>query len=387
MAVAIYGGSFNPPHIGHVHVANAVWANFDPRRFLVIPAGIPPHKEMAEHSATNEERMQMCRLAFGEGDGLIVSDMEMLREGKSYTSDTIRQVQKLYPFESEILLVMGTDMFMTLDTWHEAGFILETVHVVVVVRDEERTLLRKKALEYAKMYHTRTTIIAQQPVPAASSDLRELLRQRKGSELLPEAVYDYIARHRIYGAKPQWEWLRQQAYAMLKPKRIAHVKGCEEEALRLARRWGADEEEAAEAAILHDITKKLNLKEQLILCEKYGIIPDTLERNSEKLLHSKTGAAIAAEGFGVSEAVSEAIKWHTTGKPDMTLLEKIIYMADYIEPNRDFEGVDKLRELAYTDLDAAMVLGFEMSLADLATYGVPPHPSTLEALDFYRRDE
>lgn len=387
MAVAIYGGSFNPPHIGHTHVADAVRANFAPRHFLIIPAGTPPHKEIAENSATNAQRMQMCRLAFGEGDGLVVSDMEMVREGKSYTSDTIRQVQKMYPSEKDILLVMGTDMFMTLDTWHEAEFILRTVHVIVVVRDEERAMLRKKALEYAKMYHTRTTIIAQKPVPAASSDIRQLLRQREGRELLPKAVYDFIAEHRVYGAKPQWEWLREQAYAMLKPKRIAHVRGCEEEAVRLARRWVADEEEAAEAAILHDITKKLNLREQLILCRKYGIIPDTLEAASEKLLHSKTGAAIARERFGVSESVYEAIRWHTTGKADMSLLDKIIYMADYIEPNRDFEGVDTLRELAYSDLDAAMVLGFEMSLADLARFGVPPHPNTLEALDWYRRDE
>lgn len=386
MAVAIYGGSFNPPHIGHVHVANAVWANFDPWRFIIMPAGIPPHKEMDTCGVTNEQRMEMCRLAFGEGDGLVVSDMEMKRGGKSYTSDTVRDVMALYPGE-EILLVMGTDMFLTLDTWHEAEEILRSVHVVVVRRDEDKMAIRKKALEYAKLYHTRTTIIAQKPVPAASSDVRELLPERKGREALPDKVYGYIIKGRLYGSKPDWEWLRQQAYAMLKPKRIAHVRGCEEEAVRLALRWGADIEEAAEAAILHDITKKLNLREQLILCDKYGIIPDTLEAASEKLLHSKTGAAIAGERFGASDGVYEAIKWHTTGKADMSLLDKIIYMADYIEPNRDFEDVDTLRELAYTDLDAAMVLGFEMSLADLARYGVPPHPNTLEALDWYRRDE
>lgn len=387
MSIAVYGGSFNPPHIGHVHVADAVWANFDPRRFLIIPAGIPPHKELAENSATNAERMEMCRLAFGEDDGLIVSDMEMKREGKSFTSDTIREVQKLYPHEKEILLAMGTDMFMSLDTWHEAEFILKTVHVVVVVRDEERELLRKKALEYAKTYRTRTTIVALKPVPAASSDIRDELSKRKGREALPEKVYEYIISRRLYGAKPDWEWLRREAYAMLKPKRIAHVKGCEEEAVRLAKRWGADTEEAAEAAILHDITKRLNLREQLILCDKYDIIPDALEAVSEKLLHAKTGAAIARERFGVSDTVYESIKWHTTGKADMSLLDKIIYMADYIEPNRDFEGVDTLRELAYSDLDAAMVLGFEMSLEDLKRYGVLPHPNTLEALDWYRRDE
>lgn len=386
MAVAIYGGSFNPPHIGHVHVAEAVRANFNPRHFLVIPAGTPPHKEMAAGSASDSERMEMCRLAFAHC-GCTVSDIEIKRAGKSYTSDTIRKVKEMYPREKDILLVMGTDMFLTLDTWHEAEFILRSVHVIVVRRDEDKLALRKKALEYAKMYHTRTTIVALKPVLAASSDVRELLPRREGREVLPEKVYEYIISRRLYGAKPEWDWLRQEAYAMLKPKRIPHVRGCEEEAVRLAKRWGEDSEKAAEAAILHDITKKLNLREQLILCGKYGIIPDTLEANSEKLLHSKTGAAIARERFGVSDEVYESIKWHTTGKADMSLLDKIIYMADYIEPNRDFDGVDALRELAYTDLDKAMVLGFEMSLEDLARYNVQPHPNTMEALDWYRRDE
>ncbi len=378
MSIAVYGGSFNPPHIGHEHVAEAVRKHLKPERFFIIPAGVAPHKELAAGSPSAEERMEMTRLAFGEGS--IVSDMEILREGKSYTADTLRALMERFPGE-EIILVMGTDMFLSLESWYDAEFILKSVHVCVVRRDEERVAIREKALHYAKKYRTRTTIVALRPVIAASSDIRELLSSRGGVEMLSAGVYEYIMSRRLYGAKPDWEWLRREAYAMLKPKRVAHVRGCEEEAVRLARRWGADTEEAAEAAILHDITKKLNLREQLILCEKYGIITDTLEAASEKLLHAKTGAAIARERFGVSEAVYEAIKWHTTGKADMSLLDKIIYMADYIEPNRDFEGVDKLRELAYTDLDAAMVLGFEMSLEDLARYGVPPHPNTLEALN------
>lgn len=385
MAVAIYGGSFNPPHLGHVNVADAVWANFEPRRFYIIPAGTPPHKEMAPDSASSEHRMEMARLAFGEGDGLVVSAIEMTREGKSYTSDTLKAMMAAFPGE-ELILVVGTDMFLSLDTWHEAEFILRTAHICVVRRDTEREAISAKAREYAEAYGTKTSLLSTKPVPAASTDVRKELKQRKGREALPDAVYEYIIRHRLYGAKPDFEWLREKAYAMLKPKRIAHVAGCEVEAVKLAGRWGADPEAAAEAAILHDITKRLDLNEQLILCDKYGIIPDTLEAKSEKLLHSKTGAELARDMFGVSDEVYEAIKWHTTGKPDMTLLEKIIYMADYMEPSRDFDGVEFLRALAYEDLDKAMALGFEMSLEDLAHYGVPPHHHTLEALDQYRRD-
>jgi len=379
MSIAIYGGSFNPPHPGHRHAAEAVLKYLKPGRMLIVPAGEAPHKEAAPGSPGASERMDMCALAF-EGLGVEISDMEISRQGKSYTVLTVRELMEAYPGE-ELILVTGSDMFLSLDTWYEADFLLENVHVCVVRRDGEKDAIRAKALEYAKSHRTRTTIVALKPVEAASSDVRKLLPDREGCALLDKKVYEYIISRRLYGAKPNWEWLRQEAYALLKPKRIAHVKGCEEEAVRLAERWGADREEAAEAAILHDITKKLNLREQLILCEKYGIIPDALEAKSEKLLHAKTGAALARERFGVNDRVYESIKWHTTGKADMSLLDKIIYMADYIEPNRDFEGLEELRRLAYSDLDAAMALGFRMSIADLAGYGVPPHPNTLEALE------
>ena len=123
----------------------------------------------------------------------------------------------------------------------------------------------------------------------------------------------------------------------------------------------------------------------MILCQKYGIINDNAEEHNFKLLHAKTGAAVARAQFGVSDEVYNAIRWHTTGKPDMTLLEKIIYMADYIEPNRDFPGVEKLRELAYEDLDKAMALGLEMSLEDIRSYGQEPYKDTVQAYEWYSR--
>ena len=210
---------------------------------------------------------------------------------------------------------------------------------------------------------------------------------RLGSELLGDEVYSQIIRRRYYDAQPELSWLREKAYAFLKPKRIAHVAGCESEAVKLAMRWGEDPETAAEAGILHDITKKLNLDEQLILCGKYDIINDNLELKSPKLLHAKTGAALARDLFGVSDRVYEAIRWHTTGKPDMTMLEKIIYLADYIEPTRDFPGVEKLRELCYEDIDEAMALGLSMSLEDIRSYGEEPYKVTVEACEWYSRND
>ena len=129
------------------------------------------------------------------------------------------------------------------------------------------------------------------------------------------------------------------------------------------------------------------MPEQLRLCAKYGIIPDELERENGKLLHAKTGAAVARFEFGSDDEVVEAIRWHTTGRPNMTTLEKVLYMADYMEPTRDFPGVEELRRLAYEDLDRAMVLGFEMSLEDILSRGETPHKNTLAALQWYQNRE
>lgn len=384
MKIAIFGGSFNPPHKGHLNSALYAAAQLKPDLFLVIPDFQPPHKDMAAGSPTPAQRLELCRLNFAEVPNVECSDIEISRGGKSYTADTLRQLREIYP-DAELALLVGTDMFLNISQWYDAEYIFRNVTVAPFQRsDEEMVYLSAKAAELRERFNARVEIIASTPLAAASTDIRAALQNRGGTELLTDGVYSCIIRNRLYGAKVNFDWLREKSYAMLKPKRIPHVQGCEEEAVRLARRWGCDPEMAAEAAILHDCTKKLTLDGQLALCRLYCIEIDALERQSEKLLHSRTGAAVAEREFGCSSEIVDAIRWHTTGKPDMSLLEKIIYMADYIEPHRDFEGVEALRKLAYEDLDRAMLLGFEMSVQEISAYGNPVHKNTLDARDWYR---
>ena len=384
MKIAIYGGTFNPPHRGHVESLQAVYEQAKPDRVLVIPASIPPHKELAAGSPDAEKRLELTRLAFKELPYAEVTDMELTRTGKSYTSDTVAEPLRKYP-DAELMLAMGTDMFLSFETWHEYRYLIDNVTMLVFARREGEDEKIFKYGEYLESkYGAKINYIMHDPLPISSSEIRRLLPRRLGRELLPGAVFARIVKNGDYAAKPDFPWLREQSYAYLSPKRIPHVQGCEWEAVRLAKRWGESEEDAAEAGILHDITKKLVLSEQLILSEKYGIINDTYETANVKLLHAKTGAALARDLFNISDRVYSAIRWHTTGKPDMTLLEKIIYMADYIEPNRDFPGVDKLRKLAYEDLDAAMVLGLKMSLEDIRSYGAEPYEVTVSAYEWYK---
>ena len=224
-------------------------------------------------------------------------------------------------------------------------------------------------------------------IEISSTQVRAALPKGDGEEYLSAAVYGYILRHGLYGTKADMkqltaEELRCVALSYLKPKRMPHVLGTAEMAVQLARRYGADEEAAYVAALLHDCTKKLNIEEQLALCEQYGLQLDEMQRWALKLQHAITGAAVARHVFGVSDAVYEAIRWHTTGKADMTTLEKVIYLADYIEPTRDFPGVEELRKAIWEDLDRGLLLGLEMSIQEMKNWGNPVHEDTLRARDF-----
>ena len=148
----------------------------------------------------------------------------------------------------------------------------------------------------------------------------------------------------------------------------------------LAKHWGADVTDAARAGILHDITKAIDGPLQLTLCEAYGKILSDFSRRYPKTLHALTGSLVAQRIFGENEAVVSAIEHHTTGRADMTLLEKIIYVADYMEPCRDFPGVEELRRLAYSDITAALKLGLEMTLEHLKRQGSEVSPESREAL-------
>ncbi len=383
MRIAIYGGSFNPPHLGHAEAARAVYSELRPDIFYIIPDNIPPHKEQDENSPTAAQRLELCRLAFADIPGVIVSDIETGREGRSYTSDTVGILRTQYP-EDELVLVVGTDMLLCFDEWYRFEYLLSECRLAVLPRDEFHDReIGEKIGELEKAYGARISLLSHTPLEMSSSEIRERLKLRLRAGLLDDRVYSLIIREGWYDALPELSWLREKAYAYLEPERIAHVVGCESEAVMLAKTWGEDPDTAATAGILHDITKQYRGEDQLNLCRKYGIVYDEAEAQNTVILHARTGAAMARELFHVSEEIQNAIRWHTTGKPDMTTLEKILYLADFIEPTRDFPGLDELRELAYKDLDAAMALALSLSMGDIRRRGHEVYKDTLDAYRWY----
>lgn len=388
--IGILGGSFNPPHIGHIRAAVSTAQALGLDRVLLIPAKEVPHKEKAPTDPTPEQRLAMLHIAVKKYPELEVSDLELLREGKSYTWETIQALRGIYP-AAEFTLLLGSDMFRSFPEWKNAEDITKEAGLAAISRGDKREAeYIREGAEALQSRGVQVSVVHNPVTEISSTQLRRLLAFGAGQEFLPEGVADYIQANGLYDVSADWKKLPMEelepiVIRLLNPNRVRHVLGCRDTAVRLAQRWGANVEDAARAGILHDITKALDGPLQLTLCEAYGKILDDFSRRYPKTLHALTGSLVAERIFGENEAVVSAICSHTTGKADMTMLEMIIYVADYMEPNRDFPGVERLRELADTDMTAALKLGLEMTLEHLKNQGNEVSPQSREALDYLNR--
>lgn len=383
--IGIYGGTFNPPHLGHMLAARQAVKLLRLDRLLLIPDRIAPHKVLPEGSASPEERMQMLQLAAAGIEKAEVSDIELRREGTSFTYLTILELKQLYP-EAELVLIMGTDMFLSFDSWRETKIITGNAALGVLYRGEkgEKAAIDAKKAEM-EANGVKVELIENEVTAISSTDLRRMLVFGCAEPFLPEGVGAYIREKGLYGTGRDYrdlseEELEQVVVSLLKANRVAHVLGCRDMAVELAKRWGADVTDAARAGLLHDITKAIDGPLQLTLCSEYGTMLSDFSRRYPKTLHALTGSLVADRIFGEKEAVVNAIRHHTTGKANMSLLEKIIYIADYVEPNRTIAGVDQLRHLAFTDLDAALKMGLQMTVSYLNEQGSEVSPESREAL-------
>lgn len=384
--IGIYGGTFNPPHLGHILAARKCREQLGLSEVLLIPAAIPPHKALCGASPDAETRLELTRLAAEHEPDLRVSDLELSRGGTSYTVDTLRQIKAEYHHD-KLYLLMGTDMFLSFEDWRDPAQIAQMAQIVCLHRGKEdapfKAQIEQQAKRMKKEYGCAPVLLDNPCVDISSTQVRRLLFFGCAAPYLAPTVLARIERDGLYGTKGDYrdlpfDALRQISLSLHKPQRVAHVIGCCETAQKLAQKYGVSERDAARAGILHDITKALTGEQQLVLADRLKIDLTPFEREHPKLLHAKTGAAVAERIFAENEAVCEAIRYHTTGREDMSALEKILYLADYMEPNRTFDGVEQLREATWRDLDEGMILGLDMTLAHLREQGQP------QASDSYR---
>ncbi len=200
MKTAIYGGSFNPPHLGHVSAVNTVVSDLEPDRMLIMPDCIAPHKAMAENTPAPEHRLEMCRLAFGDIPGVEISDLEIQRGGRSYTVDTLEQLTDLYP-EDEFYLVIGSDMLTSFTTgWYRFEDILKMCTLTVISREkDDMEELAHNADMLKERYNAKVIIMKNhRPVLLSSSEVRKAIHEGNISGMLSESVWEYIKENGLY---------------------------------------------------------------------------------------------------------------------------------------------------------------------------------------------
>lgn len=166
----------------------------------------------------------------------------------------------------------------------------------------------------------------------------------------------------------------------LSPYRLHHSLEVAKSAKYLAEKYGGDSEKAYLAGLLHDVLKETDREEIFSLAEKYGIKMTVLEKNTKKLWHAMIGAAYIKHELGIdAEDVLTAVRYHTTGRENMSLDEKILFIADFISSDRSYEGVEVMRQKAEISLECAMLEGLSFTITELVENGRAVHPDTIDA--------
>lgn len=374
MKIGVFGGTFDPVHSGHVDFVKTAIAELSLDLVYVMPNGNPPHKE---ERTDGYDRLKMVEIAFRNLEKVRICDYEIKKEEHSYTYETLTDFKKMHP-EDDIYFLMGMDNLGYFPKWRHPEIICSLAKLVFLGRDGyEQTEEGVKAIR--EQFGVEPVLI---PFDwdVSSTELREELGQ--GTYLfhkLPFLVYQYIIRKGLYGCKAvkEYDSYEEDLKNYIEEKRFLHSIGVAVTAYRMAIRYNEDPKLAYFAGLLHDIAKRMPLDKQLDLCKKIELHPD--EVAYPKMLHAPAGAGFVKKKYNLKDKkLLSAIRYHTMGHKDMTTFDKLIYMADYIEPCRSFEGVEELREATFRNLDEAIIKGIDTTILSLVEEHLKISPVLLE---------
>ena len=397
--VAVMGGTFDPIHYGHLVTAEAVRNEYNIDRVIFIPTGKPPHKP--DYTVTHSEhRYLMTVLATYNNPAFEVSRIEIERQGLTYTIDTIRELRRLCAPDTKIYFITGADAVHQILNWKDSETLLNLCSFIAVTRPGYNSdKLYKQVVKIKTQFKSKIHFLEVPALAISSSDIRHRVAVDKPIKyLLPEEVAQYIAKFRLYAPETEpaekacgmsRKSMERRLRKALTDKRYIHTQGVAEEAVKLAAHYGGDKEKALIAGLLHDCAKCLSGEEILRQSKEFGLELDDIMLARPIIAHGFLGAETARRDYQVNDPdILDAISFHTTGRADMSLLEKIIYVADYIEPNREaFLGLDDVRQLAYVDLDLALSLALQNTINENKAKNAAIHPLSYEALSFLKQRE
>ena len=382
--IAIIGWSFNPVHHGHLSVAHQVLeaGQLGIEQIVFLPTGKSPFKK--NKFTTNDDRLCMLQKAVVSCKNFEISQIE-LNDEISYTIDSMRLLKKEYGAHTNLFFVIGEDLLENIYQWKEVQTLFKEVTFILVARKtaitNKQAILEQMKKDGAKIYSLQT-----KQMEISSSEIR--YRVNNGlciNHLVPSSVESYIADKKLYKTSVSHVDI-EQVHRILKEnlsdEKYTHTLGVTETAMKLARCHHQSEAKAQVAGLFHDIVKQIGKEKTLQMIGKYHVKLDDVIMENIYLAHGPLAAVYASEEFGIyDEDILNAMIYHTTGRAGMSTLEKIIYVSDFIEPNRgENEILTQIREVVEKDLDKAVELTATAVINHLEKENKTIHPKGLEVL-------
>lgn len=375
MRVAIIGGTFSPPHNGHIELAVAARDSLN-AKVLIMPNSTPPHKFC---EVSKQDRREMTRLAFERVDGVVLDDTELLTEGKSFTYETMEKLKCAYPYD-ELFFVIGGDSLRDFSTWRFPERILKNCRLAVAAR--QGIELEKIISKTEEKYKTKIKVINMTPCDISSTKIRVNVNFGfDNSKFLPIEVEHYIKQKGLYC---DFKSMVDKLSLLQSRERFLHTYNVVLAGLEIAHKTDLNPKDVFVACLLHDCAKNI----PKTMWGKYDF--DNKENLFPPVVHCGLGVEVAKRDFDVTdENILNAIRYHTTCRPNMSQLDKLVFVADKVELTRSYPELESNYNLATRDLEKAFttVLGQTYRLA-CSKHGKKNVDSmTRKAMEYYLRNE
>ena len=373
MRIAIFGGTFNPVHLEHKNMVVSAIKELSLDKVIIIPTFLSPHKTLAPASAS--DRLNMLRLAFSDVKNVEVSDYEINKGGTSYSYITAEHFRALYP-EAEMFFLVGDDMLVDFKTWKNPERILKACNLAVFGREGEAADYSLEEKYFKEKFDKAFIKLPFKGKIISSTKIRVYLSLGLNPDGLIKEVAEYIKDKDVYPKSEYAEFLRKN----LTEKRLIHTANVAVCALKKVKELSLDFNKVLTSALLHDCAKYLRTEDFEGFTLPKGV--------PEPVIHQYLGAFVAERVLGVcDEEILDAIRYHTSGKANMTTLSKLIFVADMVEEGRNYDGVEKLRALYEKDFDECFINCLKEEVIHLKNKGGVIYGETLAAYDYYMEEE
>ena len=338
--IGIFGGSFDPIHYGHLILAQQIKELSGLDKIIFVPANINPFK-IDHPPASGKDRLRMIELAIDGCPGFEVSDIELLRDGPSYTYDTLTELSRQYADYAEktkLYFILGSDSLKKIATWKKGGELIDNYGLISVYRKGEGREEIDNELKRIREEHPKSDIkLFETPeLEISSGDIRERLRFGRDIRFLtPDSIIDYIDSVKLYDSLTRRLGLFVRSN--VKPSRFAHTLRVLDKCREYGKRYGVDIEKLEIAAVFHDAY-----------------------RDFGNLEHGPLAAEHLEKDFGVTDPeILEAVRYHTIGHAGLSRLGMVLKLSDTLEDGREFSEAPVLREKLTDDLEESMLLVME----------------------------